>query len=53
MQTLGPEEHIAIALFLLAEKSCQANEKSNVNTAEFGSDLVNSFPLTVRLKVKT
>lgn len=48
LETLGPEEYIPVALFLLAEKGRQM-----IKTAitEFGADLLNSFPLETRLRV--
>ena len=50
LETLGPEE-IPTALFLLAEKCCQNDERSKVTNAEFGADLLSSFSLSIRLKV--
>jgi hypothetical protein len=33
----------------LADKGCQSNEKTTLAMAEFGADLVNSFPAPTRL----
>lgn len=49
VETLGPEEHLPLTLLLLAEKGCQRNEKTKLTTAEFGSDLLNSFMAPTRL----
>lgn len=53
LATLGPEEHIPIALFLLAERSCETNDRTKTATSEFGADLFNSFSLVTLLKVWT
>jgi U3 small nucleolar RNA-associated protein 10 len=52
LETLGPDQHLPTALFLFADKGCQANEKSKAAVTEFGADLVNSFPLSTRLTVQ-
>jgi hypothetical protein len=51
LETLGPNQHLPTALFPLAEKGCQANEKSKSAMTEFGADLMNSFHLSTRLTV--
>jgi len=51
LEALGSNRDIAITLFLLAEKSVQANEKSRSVIREFGIDLANSFALSTRLMV--
>ena len=51
LETLGPEDHLPTTLFLLAERCCQNNEKSKTTNAQFGADLLNSFPLSTRLTV--
>jgi hypothetical protein len=57
LETLGPEEHIPIALFLLADKGHQTEkskpspaDKNKAAMTEFGADLLNSFALTARLQ---
>jgi hypothetical protein len=51
LETLGPEEHLSTALLLFGEKGSQAMDSGKAAIAEFGADLINSFPLATRLTV--